>query len=53
MQAIDAVPQPHSAELDEVWVYATDMVSQVLGGSATPEEAVIEAATLINEANGK
>ncbi len=53
MQAIDAVPQPHKAELDEVWVYATDMVSQVLGGSATPEEAVIEAATLINEANGK
>lgn len=52
-QARNAVPQPHFAELDEVWGYADDMIAQVLRGSATPEEAVLEASTLINEANGK
>ncbi len=53
IQAGNAIPQPHYAELDEVWGYATDMITQVLRGSATPEEAVLEASTLINEANGK
>lgn len=53
MQARQAIPQPHRAEMDEIWIYATEMVSQVLGGISTPAEAVIEAATLINEANGK
>ena len=53
MQAGDAIPQPQHSELDEVWGYATDMITQVLRGSATPEEAVLEASTLINEANGK
>ncbi len=52
-QAGNAVSQPHFAELDEVWGYANDMITQVLRGSATPEEAVLEASTLINEANGK
>ena len=52
-QAGTAVSQPHYAELDEVWGYANDMIAQVLRGSATPEEAVLEASTLINEANGK
>ena len=53
IQAGNAIPQPNFAELDEVWGYAADMITQVLRGSATPEEAVLEAATLINEANGK
>ena len=53
IQAGNAIPQPHNPELDEVWGYATDMITQVLRGSATPEEAVLEASTLINEANGK
>ena len=53
LQAGNAVPQPNFAELDEVWGYAADMITQVLRESATPEEAVLEAATLINEANRK
>ena len=53
IQAGNAISQPNFAELDEVWGYAADMITQVLRGSATPEEAVLEAATLINEANGK
>ncbi|MXX24403.1 MAG: extracellular solute-binding protein [Caldilineaceae bacterium SB0668_bin_21] len=52
-QAGYAVTQPHYPELDEVWGYANDMITQVLRGTATPEEAVLEASTLINEANGK
>ena len=52
-QAGNAVSQPHYAELDEVWGYANDMITRVLRGSKTPEEAVLEASTLINEANGK
>ena len=52
-QAVNAVSQPHYPELDEVWGYANDMITQVLRGSRTPDEAVLEASTLINEANGK
>jgi len=52
-QAGSAASQPHHPDLDEVWGYANDMITQVLRGSKTPEEAVIEASTLINEANGK
>ena len=52
-QAASAVSQPHNPELDEVWGYANDMITQVLRGSKTPEEAMLEASTLINEANGK
>lgn len=52
-QGATALPQPHQAEMDEVWFYAGEMIAQVLNGAATPEEAVLEAATLINEANGK
>ena len=52
-QAATALPQPHHAEMDEVWGYAGEMIAQALDGAATPEEAVLEAATLINEANGK
>lgn len=52
-QAGSAISQPHHPELDEVWGYANDMITQVLRGSKIPEEAVLEASTLINEANGK
>ncbi len=52
-QGETALPQPHHAEMDEVWGYAGEMIAQALSGAATPEEAVLEAATLINEANGK
>ncbi len=52
-QAASAISQSHYAELDEVWGYANDMITQVLRGTASPEEAVLEASTLINEANGK
>jgi arabinogalactan oligomer/maltooligosaccharide transport system substrate-binding protein len=52
-QAATAIPLPHDAEMEEVWGYAGDMIAQTLGGTATAEEAVLEAATLINEANGK
>ena len=53
IQAENAIPQPNYVELDEVWGYAADMITQVLRDSKTPEEAVLEAATLINEANRK
>ncbi len=52
-QAGSAVSQPRHPELDEVWGYANDMITRVLRGSKTPEEALLEASTLINEANGK
>lgn len=52
-QAATALPLPHRSEMDEVWGYAEEMIAQALGGAAAPEEAVLQAATLINEANGK
>lgn len=52
-QAKTAVPEPHRPEMTEVWGYAGDMLLKVLGGNMTPTDAVIEAATLINEANDK
>ncbi len=52
-QAATALPLPHLAEMDEVWGYAEEMIAQTLDGAAAPEEAVLQAATLINEANGK
>ena len=52
-QAATALPLPHLAEMDEVWGYAEEMIAQALDGAAAPEEAVLQAATLINEANGK
>ncbi len=52
-QAATALPLPHRAELDEVWSYAEEMIAQALDRAATPQEAVLQAATLINEANGK
>lgn len=52
-QAKAAIPEPHRSEMAEVWGYAGDMVLKVLGESMSPEDAVIEATALINEANDK
>ncbi len=52
-QADTALALPHHAEMDEVWGYAEEMIAQALDRAATPEEAVVQAATLINEANEK
>ncbi len=52
-QAATALPLPHLAEMDEVWGYAEEMIAQTLDRAAAPEVAVLQAATLINEANGK
>jgi arabinogalactan oligomer/maltooligosaccharide transport system substrate-binding protein len=52
-QAQDADPEPHRREMDAVWQYAGDMVLKVLNGVSEPADAVSEAATLINETNGK
>lgn len=52
-QARQAQPEPHQAEMEEVWGYAGDMILKVLAGSDEPADAVIEAAALINEANDK
>jgi arabinogalactan oligomer / maltooligosaccharide transport system substrate-binding protein len=50
-QAAVAVPEPHRPEMAEVWSYTGDMLLKVINGVLTPEEAVIEATALINEAN--
>jgi maltose-binding protein MalE len=52
-QAQAAIPEPHRPEMAEVWGYAGDMILKVLGDTMTPEDAVIEATALINEANDK
>ncbi len=52
-QGETAIPQPHYTEMNEVWGYAGDMIAKALSGAAPAEEAVLEAATLMNEANGK
>jgi maltose-binding protein MalE len=52
-QAQAAIPEPHRPEMAEVWGYAGDMMLKALGGTMTPEDAVIQAAALINEANDK
>lgn len=52
-QATTSVPEPHRPEMAQVWGYAGDMLSKALNGVMSPAEAVIEATTLINEANDK
>jgi arabinogalactan oligomer / maltooligosaccharide transport system substrate-binding protein len=50
-QAEAAVPEPHRAEMAEVWGYTGDMIIKAINGVLPPEEAVIEATILINEVN--
>ncbi|MCB9137734.1 MAG: extracellular solute-binding protein [Caldilineaceae bacterium] len=52
-QATSAQPYPYQPEMAEVWGYAGDMLLKTLNDVMSPEEAVIETTTLINEANGK
>jgi len=52
-QAATAQAIPTRPEMDAVWGYAGDMIVKTLNGVMTPEEAVVEAAALINEENGK
>lgn len=52
-QGMTAIPEPHRPEMVEVWGYAGDMLVKALNRVASPQDAVLEAATLINEANGK
>lgn len=52
-QGNTALPLPHQKELEEVWGYANEMIAQTLNSAATPHQAVLQAASLINEANGK
>ncbi len=52
-QAATAQAIPTRSEMDAVWGYAGDMIVKTLNGVMTPEESVVEAASLINEENGK
>lgn len=51
-QAQQALPEPNRPEMVAVYTYAGDMVLKVLGGDASPEQAVVEAVTLIQEETG-
>jgi maltose-binding protein MalE len=52
-QAQNAIPLTNQPELDAMWGYTGDMLLKVLNNVLSPEEAVLEASTLINEANDK
>ncbi|MBI1294888.1 extracellular solute-binding protein [bacterium] len=52
-QAQNAVSLTNQPELDAMWGYTGDMLLKVLNDVLSPEEAVLEASTLINEANDK
>jgi len=44
---------PNESEMGSVWTPAGDMITKVIEGKSTAADAVAEAATLINSANGK
>lgn len=52
-QAGSAHAFPMIPEMKEVWGYGGDLLLRVLAGAEDPAQVVTEAATLINEANGK
>lgn len=52
-QAAQALPEPNRPEMAVVYTYAGDMLLKVLAGARTPEEAVLETVTLINEETGR
>lgn len=52
-QAAAALPEPHNPAMEQVWGYAGDMILKVINGVSEPGEAVVEATTLINEANDR
>jgi len=53
LQADTALPMPTQPEMEEVWGYGGDMLIKVLNGVLEPRQAVVEAAALINDVNGK
>jgi arabinogalactan oligomer/maltooligosaccharide transport system substrate-binding protein len=52
-QAATAEAMPTSAEMEEVWGYAGDMLLKAMNGVTPPPAIVAETTALINEANGK
>ncbi len=52
-QARQALPEPNRPEMVAVYTYMGDMVLKVLGGAASPEQAVVEAVTLVQEEMGR
>jgi arabinogalactan oligomer/maltooligosaccharide transport system substrate-binding protein len=52
-QAETAVPFPNIPEMGAVWGPAGDMITKVIEGAASAEEAIAEAVSLINQANQK
>jgi maltose-binding protein MalE len=52
-QSKTAIPIPAVPEMGAVWGPAGDMITKVLEGKSTPEDAVAEAVKLINGANKK
>ncbi|NOK59350.1 MAG: extracellular solute-binding protein [Chloroflexi bacterium AL-W] len=51
--ALNGYPRPQKIELDNFWTAFDNMVSQVMEGQATPADAVAEACSTMNQANGK
>lgn len=49
-QAASATPMPTIPEMGQVWTPAQDMISKVISGEATAEDAAAEAAKTINDA---
>ena len=49
-QAQNSTPLPTIPEMGQVWTPAGDMITKVISGDATPEEAAAEAQDQINEA---
>lgn len=49
-QAQNATPLPTIPAMGQVWTPAGDMITKVLSGDATPEEAAAEAASTIDDA---
>ncbi len=52
-QAESAIALTNRPEMAEVWGYAGDMLLKVINQVMSPQQAVLETSTLINEANGK
>ncbi|MFZ1757026.1 MAG: extracellular solute-binding protein [Caldilineaceae bacterium] len=49
-QAESALPEPHRAQMSQVWGYAGDMLVKVVDGDTTPDAAVAETTQLLNDA---
>ncbi len=52
-QAETALSEPHQPAMSQVWGYAGDMLVKVIDGGMSPDIAVAETATLLNDALGQ